>query len=186
MQVGRSAVPTCDAVKIRCRKRHTSSSAARQLMACQSRGSFTTATTADIAAGCAAMVSNLPFGSGVVLSVSTQAYLTASAPFRVGQQPSPASYPGRTGGGARHGIPVYCCLSATGIRLSGHPVPPGISAFLTVGLPDHDRPGPGRGFHVPHTRDTTAVIARDAKILVRLCPAWRGVGGPAPTYGHCW
>lgn len=28
------------------------------------------------------------------------------------------------------------------------------SAFLTVGLPDH-RPGPRRGFHVPHAQDTT-------------------------------
>jgi hypothetical protein len=41
-----------------------------------------------------------------------------------------------------HGVPVSCCLSATGIRFSGHPVPPGSWAFLTVGLPDHDRSGP--------------------------------------------
>jgi hypothetical protein len=57
------------------------------------------------------------------------------------------------------GVAVSCCLSATGIRFSGHPVPPGSWAFLTVGLPNHERSGPGRGFHVPHTRDTTGVGA---------------------------
>jgi hypothetical protein len=71
--------PTRDAVKIRCLKRRTSSSAARQLMACQSRGSssgpFTTPSAASIVAGCIAMVSNLPFGSDFVVSVSTQAHL---------------------------------------------------------------------------------------------------------------
>src|SRR5664279_1288187 len=64
-------------VQIRCRKRRTSSSAARQPTACQSRssssGPFTTATAANIVAGCVAMVSNLPFGSDFVVSVSTQA-----------------------------------------------------------------------------------------------------------------
>jgi len=36
--------------------------------------------------------------------------------------------------------------------------PPGNWAFLTVGLPGH-KPGPGRGFHVPHQRDTTGMGA---------------------------
>lgn len=55
--------------------------------------------------------------------------------------------------------PVSCCLSATGIRFSGHPVPPRSWAFLTVGLPNHDRSGPRRGFHVPHTQVTTGMGA---------------------------
>jgi hypothetical protein len=56
-------------------------------------------------------------------------------------------------------VPVSCCLSATGIGLSGHPVP-----ARELGLP-HGRltgrtaPGPGRGFHVPHQRATTGVGA---------------------------
>jgi hypothetical protein len=56
-------------------------------------------------------------------------------------------------------VPVSCCLSATGLGLSGHPVP-----ARELGLP-HGRltgraaPGPGRGFHVPHQRDTTGMGA---------------------------
>jgi hypothetical protein len=56
-------------------------------------------------------------------------------------------------------VPVSCCLSATGFGLSGHPVP-----ARELGLP-HGRltgraaPGPGRGFHVPHQRDTTGMGA---------------------------
>jgi hypothetical protein len=33
-------------------------------------------------------------------------------------------------------VPFSRCLSATGIRFLGIPVPPGNSAFLTVGLPN--------------------------------------------------
>jgi hypothetical protein len=57
-------------------------------------------------------------------------------------------------------VPVSCCLSATGIGLSGHPVP-----ARELGLPHgrltghHLVPGPGRGFHVPHQRDTTGMGA---------------------------
>lgn len=47
--------------------------------------------------------------------------------------------------------PVSCCLSATGIRFSGHPVPPGSWAFLTVGLPD-TRPDPD-GVSTFHTHE---------------------------------
>jgi hypothetical protein len=48
-------------------------------------------------------------------------------------------------------VPVSCCLSAAGIRFSGHPVP-----ARELGLPHgrltgrHNAPGPGRGFRVPH------------------------------------
>ena len=51
-------------------------------------------------------------------------------------------------------------LSPFGHRhsLLGHPVPPGASAPLTVGLPRHHRQhGPERGFHVPHARDPAGI-----------------------------
>jgi len=43
--------------------------------------------------------------------------------------------------------------------LAGHPVPPGGSAPLTIGLPRQDQRGPGRGFRVPHSWDTAGVGA---------------------------
>jgi hypothetical protein len=48
---------------------------------------------------------------------------------------------------------VSCCLSAAGLRFLGHPVPPGASAPLTIGLPRRRRRGPERVFHVPHASD---------------------------------
>jgi hypothetical protein len=70
----------------------------------------------------------------------------------------PASYPIPLAEGPAITVPVSCCLSAAGVRLSGHPVP-----ARELGLP-HGRltgqmAGPGRGFHVPHQRDTTGVGA---------------------------
>ena len=68
-------------------------------------------------------------------------------------------FPATTGGAT-----AYCResrrLSATGISLLGHPVPPRSSAPLTIGLPrDNASLGPRRGFHVPRTRDTTGMGA---------------------------
>gem|GEM_PF-7082243 len=72
--------PALLAVKIRWRKRRTLSSQARQSTASQcgvaSPGPFAATVTA----------SNLPFGSGAIPSCSSQAHLTASAPFRVRAQ----------------------------------------------------------------------------------------------------
>jgi hypothetical protein len=71
----------------------------------------------------------------------------------------PASYPAPLAEEPAIMVPVSCCLSATGLGLSGHPVP-----ARELGLP-HGRltgraaPGPGRGFHVPHQRDTTGMGA---------------------------
>lgn len=59
-----------------------------------------------------------------------------------------------------YGVPVSCCLSAAGIRLSGHPVP-----ARELGLPcgrltgHHLAAGPGRGFHVAHLGDTAGLGA---------------------------
>ncbi len=66
--------PACDAVKILCRRRRTSSSARRQSTDAQSRsspsGPFTLAAaagTAETASSASVMVSNLPLGSVVLV-----------------------------------------------------------------------------------------------------------------------
>jgi hypothetical protein len=75
-----------------------------------------------------------------------------------GTSPVSGQLAGTASGRASHPVPVSCCLSAAGVRFSGHPVP-----ARELGLP-HGRltgrttPGPGRGFHVPHLRDTTGVV----------------------------
>ena len=88
------------------------------------------------------------------------------SPDRVSALPGPGTRPGirpviRHGQRrASHHVPVSCCLSATGIRFSVTLFPPGNWAFLTVGLPGTTCvPGPRRGFHVSHLRDTTGVGA---------------------------
>ena len=103
--------PACDAVKIRCRKRRTSPSTVCQSIADQSRGSssgpFSTATSPADDAGRVAMMSNLSFGSGVVVSVPAQAHLTrvstlsGRAPALSGQLSGTAS------GGADHCCPGF-------------------------------------------------------------------------------
>ncbi len=133
--------PACDAVKIGCRRRRTVRSAAPQSTACQSRvpssGPFTTpGPSAAEAVSRAVMASNLSFGSGVSSSVSAQAHLTRVSTLS-GRAPSPypASCPGGPAEGPAMMSRVCCCLSAAGVRFSGHPFPPGGSAFLAVGLP---------------------------------------------------
>jgi hypothetical protein len=96
---------------------------------------------------------------------------------RNGQQREPVTF-----------VPGSCCLSAAGIRLSGHPVP-----ARELGLP-HSRltgpaPGPGRGFHVPHLRDVAGVGASStpgtavlslARCRARPAPAASQRPVPAP------
>ena len=85
--------------------------------------------------------------------------------------PYPASYAGTSGGGAGYGVPVSCCLSATGIR------------FWVFLHPPEDRPSsrsayqartalPGlhRGCHVPHETDADR----------GGCPLHPGDGGALP------
>ena len=92
---------------------------------------------------------------------SSQAHLahvsTLSGP---GTQPVSGQLSETTGGGAGHRVPVSCCLSATGIRFLGHPVPAG-----ELGLP-HGRPTGHVGAPDPNgvstfrtLRDTTGVGA---------------------------
>jgi len=59
--------------------------------------------------------------------------------------------------------------------------PPGNWAFLTVGLPGTTLvPGPGRGYHVPHLRDTTGMGAPSTPGTAVLAPA-RCRARPSPA-----
>ncbi len=102
--------PACDAVKIRCRRRRTRSSTCRQLTNDQSvvspSGPFTTPTPAAAGPAAAAlavrvgMVSNLPFGSGVIGSRASQAHqIHVSTLSGRSISSYPASYPGAADGG---------------------------------------------------------------------------------------
>ena len=90
----------------------------------------------------------------------SRAHLTASAPFRA-RAPAryPASYPGRPAEG-QPSCPGFLPPFGRRHSLLGHPVP-----ARELGLPygrltgRHQVAGPGRGFHVPHLRDTTGVGA---------------------------
>jgi len=84
--------PACVAAKIRRLKRRTWSSAWPQSAKSQSRSSSSGPFTRS--------VSNLSLGSGVLTSSPRRLTRPASALFRAGQQPYPASYAGTAGGGA--------------------------------------------------------------------------------------
>src|SRR3954454_16618524 len=145
----RTVAQSCSrvALKILRRNRPTLPSCSRQSMASQSStssGPFTVT------------VSNLPFGSGGLISVSVQRLTCPRQPpfgpaTRAGIRPViPAA-----GGGASHDAVVSCCLSATGIRLLGILLPPRSSAPLTVGLPSNQRLDPTgfpRSAHPSHGR----------------------------------
>ena len=105
--------------------------------------------------------------------------------FRSRQPPVSGQLSGTVGGVADHPVPVSCCLSATGIRFSGHPIP--AEGFrLPHGRPTGPtiRPGPRRGYHVPHDRDATgvgapstpgtAVLSRRSDLLHRRLPLPNG------------
>ena len=72
---------------------------------------------------------------------------------------------------ADHPVPVSCCLSATGIRFSGHPIP-------------------AEGFRLPRGRPTGPTIRRTPSGLPRStrsrcdrggCPLYPGDGGALPV-----
>ena len=101
------------------------------------------------------------------LTCLTSARFRARAPGPVSGQlcSAPAGEPGVT-------ALVSCCLSAAGIRFLGHPVPPGGSAPLTIGLP----------------RQQTARTRAGFPCSARVRPGWLRVpsvprGGGARTTG---
>jgi hypothetical protein len=94
-------------------------------------------------------VSNLSFGFSVVIIV----VLTGSPdprlpPFGVGHEPVSGQLCGTAGGGASHVVPGSCRLSATGIRVLGHPSPAG-----GLGLPCGRLTGPQ-----PRSPDPNGVV----------------------------
>ena len=158
--------PACDAVKIRCRRRRTSSSAWRQSTASQAE----TASSGPFATIVAPACPSVPVSS-VFVSVT-------GPPDRVSALPGPGTRPGIRPvirHGQRRGQPS--CpgfLLPFGHRhsLLGHPVP-----ARELGLPcgrltgHYLAPGPGRGFHVSHLRDTTGVGALSTPGTAVLSPA---------------
>jgi hypothetical protein len=122
--------PARDAAKIRCRSRRTFSSAWPQSTWSHSgrpsSGPFTGTGADAIESVVPFTVSNLPFGSGVAACFPPQAHQTrVSALSGRDISPYPAGYAGAAGGGASIRFPVSRCLSAAGIRFSGHPAPAG-------------------------------------------------------------
>jgi hypothetical protein len=133
--------PSCDALKIRCRKRRTSSSTVRHSMPSQSRtsprGPFATATPTAVAV-CGASASNLPTRAGATNVFTPKAHLPTSAPFRVraAARIRPVIHDDVDGGADQElpWFPVAFRPPAFASRVILFP--PGTSACLTVGLPD--------------------------------------------------
>ena len=124
--------PACDAVKMRWRRRRTSSSTWGQSIDPQSRsspsGPFTTAVTPP-------WRPTYPSVPGPRSPYPHRLTRPASAPFRV-RAPArirPVMREDRRKAG--HRSPVSCCLSATGIRFPGRPTPLEDWATLASGLP---------------------------------------------------
>ena len=125
--------PACDAAKILRLSRRTFSSAWPQSTESQSgssSGPFT------------CTVSNLPLGDGVLASSLRRLTRPASALFRAGHEPYPASYAGTAGGRAsiRSRFPAAFRPPAFASRAFLRPL--GDWAFLTVGLPAGEPPDP--------------------------------------------
>jgi hypothetical protein len=109
------------------------------------------------------MVSNLPFGSSVIVIVC----LTGSPdprqhPFGTRHQPVSGQLSRTASGRASHHVPVSCCLSAAGVRFPGHPVP-------------------ARELGLPYGRLTGTTWYRTRTGLPRSAPARSGRGG-CPLY----
>ncbi len=159
-------VPACDAVKIRCRRRRTFSSAARQLTASQPEGTSSGPFTTIVA-------SNLPLGSGVIVIVC----LTGS-PDRVSALSGPGTSPvssqlSRTASGGpaiAPGFPAAFRPPAFASRSPCSRPGPGPSLRSAYRAPPRC-PDPPRGFHVSHLRDTTGVGAPSTPGTAVLSPA---------------
>ena len=169
--------PACDAAKIRRLSRRTFSSAWPQSTESQPgppSGPFT------------CTVSNLPLGDGVLASSLRRLTRPASALFRAGQPPYPASYAGTAGGRASTRFPVSCCLSATGIRFSGLPAPAGEFGFPRRSAYRHGiSRRTSRGCHVPHVIDATGVgVLGTPGTVVRSRPAKYLRPDPPPSSGR--
>jgi hypothetical protein len=147
--------PACDAAKMRCRRRRTSSSTCRQSTAFQSRippsGPFaiTSLSTATAVSG-SVMASNLSLGSDAaghqVFAGSPNARQRPFGPGR--QDPYPGGYaaPPQGGCGIRCRFPV--AFRRPGISFSRHPVPAEELSLPCSRPTRRYPPGPQRGYHV--------------------------------------
>jgi hypothetical protein len=167
--------PACDAVKIRCRKRRTLPSAESQSTRDQSKSS----PSGPFAAPLSGAVSNLPFGSSaIVISLSTGSPDPRQHPFGSQQRLVSGQLYAATGGRADLFATLSCCLSAAGIRFSGHPSP-----AEEFGLP-HGRPterfrtstGLSRSARASCDRIGRPLQPRDGGALLAASPLW-----PAPA-----
>jgi len=145
-----------------------------------------------LAARCIAMVPNLSFGSGVTVIVAPQTHPThvsaLAGPGITRIRPVIRDDRWKTD----HSAPVPVAFQQPAFASWAVLRPLGISASLTVGLPDRNRSGPQRGYHVPLARDTTgqgapstpgtAVFKRPDRCL-RPPPA--ASQRPVPTPRHC-
>ena len=169
--------PACDAVKIRCRRRRTSSSTCRQSIDNQSAVVVLRSVHhGDSRRDCARVRSSswrptcpsVPVSS--VIDVLTGSPGPRQHPFGSGQPPVSGQLCGTTAEGPATHVPVSCCLSAAGIRFLGHPVPAG-----EFGLP-HGRLTGQRSARTPTglPRSTRARYDRGG------CPLYPGDGGVHP------
>lgn len=105
-----------------------------------------------------AAASNMSVGSSVaVIATFTGSPDPRQRPFGPGQASLSGRLPTTAAGRASHPAVVSRCLSAVGLRFSGHPSPAG-DICLPHGQPT-GRDGPHRGCHVPHMQDATGLGA---------------------------
>ena len=155
--------PACDAVKIRCRSRRTSSSTGRQSIGVPVEGLVLRSVHPTAVAQRPRSRHRRPTCPSVPASSSSSLHrLTwpTSAPFRVrARGPYPAGYPRRPAEEPAIAVPVSRCLSAAGIRFLGHPAPAG-----EFGLPH------GRPTETPACARTPTGFPRSTRSEIR--PGW--------------
>ena len=128
-------------LKILHRSRRTSSSQRRQSTSSQASPSKT-GRAGRRSSGPFTEVPNLPVGSSICSRFASKAHLPTSAPLQARAsariRPVMQGHPGGDPGAA---APVFLLPFGRRHSLPGHPVPPGASAPLTIGLPT--------GLHLP-------------------------------------
>ena len=93
----------------------------------------------------------------------------------------PASYAASPAGGPGMTALVSCCLSAAGPRFLGHPVPPGDSAPLTIGLPHRQQAARTRAGFPCSARVRPGRLRVPSVPRGRRCPHDRSSSRPPPA-----
>ena len=110
------------------------------------------------------------------LTCPTSARFRARAPARY-----PASYAAPPAGEPGTLALVSCCLSAAGPRFLGHPVPPGASAPLTIGLPHRQQAARTRAGFPCSARVRPGWLRVPSVPRGRRCPHDRSSSRPPPA-----